>query len=160
MTDLLTEARGLIDRAEDHAASAVELLWRAGRILTEAKADTPYGQWLPRLEAAGITSQRASEAIRLARLGQHELPGTVRTALAAVATERQTPDASGVSAVADRFIDRVRAAYPNLSKSADFIPSMWMSACWDRETGWRVPVDAVLAGRATIRERIAAGALA
>ena len=94
----LVDARGLIDRAEHHATEAVRLLWQAGRLLAAERADCPHGQWLPRLEAAGIDNRRASEAIRLSHLDAAELPGTVRKALAAAATERrQTPDASGVS---------------------------------------------------------------
>ena len=84
--DRLTEARTLIDQAEHHASQAVHLLWQAGHVLTTAKANTPHGQWTTRLAEAGITSQRASEAIRLARLNETELPGTVRKALAAVTT--------------------------------------------------------------------------
>ena len=87
--DLFGEARRLIDWADWALADAVRLMWEAGRVLLEAKAATPRGEWGRRLDAAGIGSQRASEAMRIAGLDEDELPETLRTALAEVATGRR-----------------------------------------------------------------------
>ena len=108
-TTTFTEARRLIDAAEQTASDAVRLLWQAGHVLTRLRDETPHGQWGDRLQAAGITSQRASEAIRLAHLGEHQLPTGVRAALAAVTTTRhQTPDASGITL--EEWVEQVMRA--------------------------------------------------
>ena len=64
---------------------AVEEAWRCGDALIAAKAETPHGEWLPALRAAGISHDVAKRLMRLrqtyANIGQIALFDTVSQAL-------------------------------------------------------------------------------
>ena len=64
---LIHKARLLQIQFEGHVRAAVETYWEFGNLLTQAKQEIGHGQWLIRLESAGIKSRTAQHAMKFSR---------------------------------------------------------------------------------------------
>ena len=62
----VTRARYHFDRSESALADAASAYWLGGRELLAAKESAAHGEWLPLLEAEGISERTAQRAMRLA----------------------------------------------------------------------------------------------
>lgn len=69
LTDLADRVKSADRAAADAARVTIEQSLEAGRLLLQAKAQCPHGQWLPFLERAGLGAQRAQRWMRLAGAG-------------------------------------------------------------------------------------------
>lgn len=81
--------RETIDHAEQALAHAV----RAGRLLTDAKAQVPRGEWLAWLSShTSISERNAQRYMQLARADPTALSGGIEAALRALAQPRERPE--------------------------------------------------------------------
>jgi hypothetical protein len=131
MTDLLalSELAQAIDREHQaaHAAArtALQHALECGRLLLQAKAALPHGQWLPWLEAnTSVTARQSQKYMRLATAvleGKYEATShlSIEGALEALATPRTLPSPP------DRtdYLPRELAPIPQLGEGlvADFV---------------------------------------
>lgn len=60
------EIRTNHEKAQRHAAGAIQHALAAGRLLQQAKAQSRHGEWLPFLESTGINPRSAQRYMRLA----------------------------------------------------------------------------------------------
>jgi len=69
LSDLADRIRQASDRAKVASVESAEQYLEAGRLLIEAKAECPHGDWLPFLEMTGVHERQARRLIQIARSG-------------------------------------------------------------------------------------------
>jgi hypothetical protein len=124
-TNALAENQHLAERIEaEHQAAraaartAIEHAIECGRLLIEAKAAQPHGQWLPWLEAHTSVSARQSQ--RYMRLATAAIEGkcdatsflTIEGALAAITAPRDEPEPEAPAVPLDEYLAKPRPLEP------------------------------------------------
>ena len=71
----------------------IEAIWHAGRALAEVRVPIPHGQWLPWLEAEGISKDTARRLLLIAELEIAQLAqfDTMTAALSSIKEQRSLP---------------------------------------------------------------------
>ncbi len=94
LTDLSTRIRQASDRAKGASLEAAEQYLEAGRLLIEARAECPHGEWGPFLEMTGVHERQARRLMQLARSGLKadavSEMGGVKAALESLAEKKQS----------------------------------------------------------------------
>jgi hypothetical protein len=126
LSDLASRIDAAVRDAEQHARSAVDAAFCAGRLLTEAKDLLPYGQWEQWLKEHCIVAPRTAQAYMRLFKRMSELPAPeaqrvallpLREAMAAITTPADTPPSSPRYPPSNDDYFRVRPIFATASRS-------------------------------------------
>ena len=118
LTDLSERIRQASDRAKGASLEAAEQYLEAGRLLIEARAECPHGDWLHFLKMTGVHERQARRLMQLARSGL---------------TSDTVSDLGGVKAALEHLAEQKRSEIGSEEWAENLLHGPF--SAWDMEVG-------------------------